>query len=174
MGSKQCLPKAKGIKMRALVKLSAFAVLASMSHTILAQSVYGYNVAWGILSVPISPWMIAVISLMLLFATYAFLRRHAGQGLFMLATATLVGTLMLYTDKSTYAPPLPLYPITTTSGSNFFSCSSVTNSGYINTTANTITLTVTPVGGTPSTSAPNCSTGTQLSPGGSCSLPCVD
>lgn len=159
--------------MRILLKLSAFAAFAGMSRVVLAQQVYSYNVSWGVQSLPFSPWLSMIIGLMLLFATYAFIRRSAGQGLFMLATATLVGTLALYTDDMAYAP-ISLYAITTPNGSNTFSCGS-SYAGYQNNTGSPVNLTVTPLNGGPtSTNSGFCFTGAQLSPnGGYCIMPCV-
>ena len=170
--------------MRLLMKLSAFTVSTGMSGVALAQSTFGYNVNWGVQSVPISPWVSAVIGLLLVLATYAFIRRHAGQGLFMLIAATLVGGLALHTDDSANAGPVTLKSITTSSGSEFYSCSPLpAYDGYQNGTGKNLRLTLSPVGipTNPSTlgatSSPAnitlCHVGDQeLAPGGVCYMPC--
>jgi hypothetical protein len=171
--------------MRALMQLSGFAVLAGMCRAVLAQSVFGYNVSWGVKSVPISPWMSAAIGLLLLIATYAFIRRRAGQGLFMLATATLVGALSLHADDMANAAPVSLHSITTSSGSEFYNCFSPPSYfGYQNDTGKPLRLTLALVGGAPASlplggaSSPStgliCHPGDQeLSPGGYCLMPCA-
>ncbi len=169
--------------MRTSIILSVFTALAGISRVVLAQPVSGYNVTWGMLSVPISPWISVAIGLLLLLATYAFIRRHAGQGLFMLATATLVAALSLHTAETANAVPTPFYLITTPSGSDFYNCLSPPSYiGYENDTGNPLKLTLTAVGGAPFSTplgtaspqaGPSCHAGDQQLPaGGSCYMPC--
>jgi hypothetical protein len=163
----------KGDIMRTIVKLSSVAAAIVVSRAAAAQALYGYNVSWGVQSVPLSPWVSAAIGLMLLLAAHAFLRRHAGRGVFMLAMATLVGAATLYAGNRAYAPPSN-FPITTPVGTDKYTCYSSPYQGYQNLTGNTIALTVTPWGGAPNAVAPNCATGTQLAPnGGFCFVACL-
>lgn len=164
--------------MRMFTKLFVFAVLAGMSHIALAQAPQGYNVTWGNQSVPISPWLSMAIGLMLLFATYAFIRRRAGQGLVALAAAvTLVGGLVLHTENAANAVPAT-YSITTPSGTQFFNCTfPLAYSGYTNNSGAAITMTLVPVNGAPTNNVSGflCLTNTpfQLNPGQSCIPPCA-
>ncbi len=170
--------------MRNLMRLSAIAVLAAMSMVVLAQPSPDFNVSWGLVAVPVSPWVNVAIGLILLAATYAFIRRHAGRGLFMLATAALVGILSFHTENMANAIDPAYHSITTPSGSEPFYCSSPSYQGYQNDTGRLLNLRVTPIAiptvftpsgiASPSVITPICQIGNQqLAPGGQCLMPCA-
>ena len=142
-----------------------------------AQVIQGYQVGWGIQSVPLSPWASAAIAIMLTFAAYAFLRKRSGRAMMMLAGAALVAGLTLNTQETAFALVGPTDNITTPSGSMTLYC---TTSHILGTTVvGGVSLTVTPINGVPATpinGAPaptaiaQCTSGTHLNPGDICEL----
>jgi len=130
--------------------------------------------------VPLSPWLNVLIVLMLILATYAFLRQRAGRGLMLLAGTLLVGGMVMHADKSAFSTIGPTSTIATASGSMTLYC---TQTHYLGTTVpGGVRLTVTPVNqpdsiqGAITPSAPSileCTTGTYLNPGALCAL-CVE
>ena len=151
----------------------------SISSQVFAQ-VPGYQVSWGTEAVPLSPWLNAMIVLMLILTTYAFMRKRAGRGLMLLAGTLLVGALSMHTEKDAISLVAePTYTIATPSGSVPFSC---TQTHYLGTSVvGGVTLTVTPFGVPMSTGAQGqvtpsaalineCMTGTHLLPGALCYL----
>jgi hypothetical protein len=146
-------------------KLSAvFLSLLSFSGLVLAQ---GPNVFWtpAAQNVPLSPWLSALLTVMLTFAFYAFIRRRAKQGYWILFAAILVGGMSLYTNNSGYAGGAT-YTISTPSGSDLISCMTVQNS------ANNVPVLLTVTSGGSFVGAA-CHTGTVLAPNGTCTMVCT-
>ena len=97
--------------------LSACAVSSAF-----AQQAPGWNLAWGAAQpVPLSPWATALLGLLLVAATYTFLRRRStGGGIALVAAAAIFGSSYL-TQESWAINPYN-YTISTASGSAFVSC----------------------------------------------------
>ena len=162
--------------MKSSGKIGATLAVLCLSGQVLAQPGPGYEVSWGAHMVPLSPWLNALIVLMLILATYAFLRKRAGRGLMLLAGTLLVGGMVMHTDKAAFSIIDPT-TITTPSGSMTLYC---TQTYYLETTVpGGVRLTVTPINFvpasvpasvTPSNGVLECTTGTYLNPGSQCYL----
>jgi hypothetical protein len=142
----------------------------------------GYQVNWGALGVPLSPWLNVLIVLMLALATYVFLRRRAGRGVMLVAGALCVGGLSLYAEKNAISIIAPTTLIATPSGSVTLTCD---QTHWLGTSVpEGVTLRVTPIYPVPKGGAaaatpsgmmvPECASGTHLNPGDLCYLCSVD
>jgi hypothetical protein len=150
---------------------SVLALLAAPAA--LAQQTPGWNVSWGLHSVPLSPALNVLLALMLGGATYWFLRKRGrGQALMGLLAVTAAGALLLPTDTAAVGYSLE---IDTPTGSSFLECTG--NTLYIGTSL--------PAGVTLSGVSPNfpdqpltnsvsnvCRAGFQLTPSQNCQLAC--
>jgi hypothetical protein len=154
--------------------------LCVSSQALAQQLPIGFQVDWGAFGVPLSPWLNVLIVLMLALATYVFLRRRADRGVMLLVGAVFVGGLSLYSERNAISVPLLTSTITTPSGSLTLYCSQGLHA--IGTTVvGGVTLRVNPIYGSPPTAAqggvepslvigPECTSGTHLNPGDTCSL----
>lgn len=106
-----------GAKVVAAIALAAGAVSSAV-----AQTAPGWNIAWGTAqAVPLSPWATALLGVLLVAATFAFLRRRSKQGgIALMAAAAVLGSTHLTEDL--WAIPSYDLTITTPAGSAFVSC----------------------------------------------------
>jgi hypothetical protein len=111
-----------------------------------------------------------MIALLLASLAIAYIRRHAGKGLYSLCVLALLAGLALHTDRAAYAPPSNIFDITTPDGTQVFECPPTTR--LRNTSSSNVTLTVTVLGGMPATTG-DCRTGHVLAPSDSCLLTCI-
>lgn len=79
---------------------------------------WGQDITWGPLShsVPLSPMLTTLIAIMLLVATYAFMKRHAGAGIGAMVIASLLGIATVNEDVNAFVAD---YTIATSSGSEY-------------------------------------------------------
>lgn len=106
-----------GAKVIAAITLAAGAVSSAV-----AQQAPGWNIAWGTAQpVPLSPWTTALLGLLLVAATYAFLRGRSTQGgVALIAAAAIIGST--YLTEESWATPSYDLTISTPAGSAFVSC----------------------------------------------------
>ena len=153
--------------MKAGLKAVLAVAILGVSAIVQAQTQPGYDVSWGIAGVPLSPWMHVTMAALLGLGAMAFLRKRHSGGLFCLAAAVLVGALSLGVDEVAVAGA-PSDPVAGSAGSMSITCNRLhrlTRIGGI-----PVTLTVTPVSA-PTPGAPGeCTTGTVLHEGETCTL----
>ncbi len=81
----------------------------------------GYDIAWGVQAVPLSPTLSALIALMMGLATWAFMRKRRGTGFMAAVAAVALGT-MGYNSDSIAIPDPHLLTINSQTGSTFVAC----------------------------------------------------
>jgi hypothetical protein len=172
--------------------LVAIALAAGAVSSAVAQQGPGWDVAWGTAQpVPLSPWATALLGLLLVAATYAFLRLRSKQGgVALMAAAAILGSTYLTDDLWAIAP----YDLTisTPSGSAFVSCGNFgagSAQEAMNGIADIVVGTTLQEGvilrrvdpsipppaasaATPTAIANECSVGLRVTPGAPCTLPC--
>ncbi|WP_296805458.1 hypothetical protein [Thiocapsa sp.] len=101
--------------------LVAISLSAGAVSSALAQQDFGWDVAWGTAQpVPLSPWATALLGLLLVAATYAFLHKRSKQGgVALIAAGAIFGSTYLTQESWAVAYDLT---ISTASGSEFVSC----------------------------------------------------
>lgn len=144
-----------------------------VASTAQAQQGPGWNITWGLETVPLSPVLNVLLALMLGGTTYWFLRKRGrGQALMGLLAVGAASAMLLPLDTRAVGYSLE---IDTPTGSTFVQCSG--NSLYIGTTvpAGVSLSSVTPTfTNEPLTNSivNECRTGFRVTPSQDCQLPC--
>ena len=159
--------------MHSLIKILLFLGFLLVSGSAFSQ---GWNVGWGAHAVPLSPWLVALISVALSVLTFYFMRKKAGQGI-AAAVAVFVMSNLLFDFAPSYAARLTAdFEITTPSGSTTLHCGEAQGHLLIGTTvAGGIVLsTLSPFEGAPPLSGDEgeCVVGMTLTLTTDCRLPC--
>ncbi|PLY15807.1 MAG: hypothetical protein C0631_05835, partial [Sedimenticola sp.] len=157
-------------------QLNSYKILLFLGFLLVSGSAFsqGWNVGWGAHAVPLSPWLVALISVALSVLTFYVMRKKAGQGI-AAAVAVFVMSNLLFDFAPSYARLDPDFEITTPSGSTTLHCGEVQQLSIGTTVAGGIVLsTLSPFDGAPPLSGAEgeCVVGMTLTT--DCSLPCPD
>jgi hypothetical protein len=107
----------------AYLKLATLLTGAMIASASFAQQA-GYDIAWGVQAVPLSPALSALIVLMMGLATWAFMRKRRGTGFMAAVAAVALGT-MSYNADSIAIPDQYLFTISSQTGSTFVECPNI-------------------------------------------------
>lgn len=150
--------------------------LTTQAH---AQGVPGWTMCWGtgcgISSVPLSPWLSLLISLVLAAVGYLLIRRRS-KGLASLAALCMVlAGLSGYEMQKAWAARPPDFALTSPSGSQFEACDTYDYLYARNLTSQALPIKVTAAGGVGSSSlmSYDCRKIAVLPSGETCDLPCL-
>ena len=156
----------------------AFLVIVFLPLNVYAQAPGpGWGVGWGATaSVPLSPWLVVIIGIVVTLLAFYMLRHRGGgsTGLATLLVGLAMTTAVMHTDKIARAVSYDL-TIDSKAGSETLSCGEQMSLNITTNVPEGITFSrLSPVGGAPALIGlpGECAVGQHLDQGASCSLPC--
>lgn len=144
-----------------------------------AQGGPGWSICWGggcgASSVPLSPWLSVLVSLFLAAVAFVLIRRRSKGLAGLVALGFVLAGLSGYEMQKAWARS-PDFDITSPSGNEFVACGAYSELYADNSSGQSVTIRVSPVGGVGSLPhMPNdCRDLSVLPNGAQCDLPCLE